>query len=159
MSHIELVVEVHSRLLKVAVDLAMQRKCGFDDRSDELLDRVLEFREVLSQERRVDREERGALRELNGEQPEVPLQARVHEERTGGGIHAGEVLRVDDVLEGHLAPVVPMLVVGVLPQKRDGRLRVIRIQLGHVNIVDKVDQLGLSWRRIGFTGSLLKVLF
>ena len=52
--------------------------------------------------------------EAHGKHTEVALQSRVDGEATSGGVHAGHVLHVVDLLEGQLLPVVPVLVVEVL---------------------------------------------
>ena len=49
-------------------------------------------------------------READGEHTEVPLQARVDGEATGGGVHARHVLRVVDLLRDQLLTVVPVTV-------------------------------------------------
>ena len=88
----------------------------------------------------VDLHERVLPRKLHGDRHEEALQARVDDERPGGGVHAGHVLRVVDVLLRELGAVEPVPPAEVLPDERDGHGGLVGVQLGHVEVVDKVDE-------------------
>lgn len=122
--------------------LSMQRERGLDDEGDLLLDSLPEvfLDEVVGKNCVVDGEERGLLGEGNAESPEVSLQSGVDDEGPGGRIEAGQVLGVVDVFQLHLGPVVPVLIVHVLAEQSDGGLRVVWIQLGHIQIIQEVNQ-------------------
>lgn len=157
-THVELVVEVGGSLSEVLLDLTMEGQSGLNDGDDLLLDGTLELGEVLAHEGVIDGEQRGLLRERNCKGPEVTLKARVDMERTGGGVHASSVQSVLDVLQGKLGAIIPVLVVLVLSQERDGSLGVVGIEGRHVQIIDKVDQLVLADWGISATGLLLELL-
>ena len=67
--------------------------------------------------------------EADGEHVEVAQQARVDGEAAGGRVHARQVLRVVDLLERQLGPVVPVTVVEVLADERVRLHREIRVHL------------------------------
>ena len=53
-------------------------------------------------------------REANGKHGEVSLQPWVDGEATSSGVHASNILNIVDLLENHLVPIIPVLVVQVL---------------------------------------------
>ena len=74
--------------------------------------------EVLKEDAVVDGGESIGSGEAEREDTEVSLKARVDGETAGGRVHARHVLRVVDVLERQLGPVVPVTVVEVLADQR-----------------------------------------
>lgn len=48
----------------------------------------------------------------------------------------------------HLGNAAPVSVVHVLPDESDGRLCIVRVEGGQVQIVDKEDHLGRPWRPV-----------
>jgi hypothetical protein len=97
------------------------------------------------------------LGEGNGKNPEPTLETGVHEERTGGGVHSADVHGVLDVLEGKLGAIKPMLVVFVLTEERNGRLSVVLVEHGHVEIINELEHLVLAEGGVGATSLLLKL--
>jgi len=76
--------------------------------------RVVGAGHVLRQDAVIDGGQCVGAREAECEHTEVPLQSRVDGEAAGRRVHTGHVLRVVDVLQGQLGPVVPVTVVQVL---------------------------------------------
>lgn len=88
----------------------------------------------------------------------MTLETGVYLEGTGSGVHASCVQGVLDVLECKLGTIIPVVVVLVLSQERDGSLGVVGIESGHVQVIDEVDQLEFTNGGIGTTGFLLELL-
>lgn len=158
MTHVELVVEIGSSLTEVSFNFTVKGECCFDDRNNLFLDGTLELGEVLAQESVVDGEQRGLLGEGDGKGPEVSLKTGVDVERTGSGVHASGVEGVFDVFKTELVAIIPVLVILVLSQERDGSLSVVRIKSGHVEIINEIDELELANWGISSTCLFLKLL-
>jgi hypothetical protein len=97
------------------------------------------------------------LGEGNGKNPEPTLETGVHEEGTGGGVHSADVHSVLNILKGELVAIKPMLVVLVLTKEGNGRLSVVLVEHGHVEIINELEQLVLAEGGIGATSLLLKL--
>ena len=76
----------------------------------------LEVLQVTLQEGVVDDEERLIIGHVDGNQPEMSLISGVHIEGTCRRVHTGQMLTVDDLLDGQFSDVIPMLVIGVLSE-------------------------------------------
>lgn len=86
----------------------------------------------------------------------MSLISGVHVEGTGTGVHTGQVLAVDDFLNGQFADVIPMLVVSMLSQKSNGSLGIVRVELRHIEVVDVIDHSDLSSGTVLLTSQLLQ---
>ena len=84
----------------------------------------------------------------------MALESGVNGETASRRIHAGHVLHIVDLLEGHLLAVVPVLVVQVLLDEGVGLHSAIRVHHGHVHVIYEVDEL-LAPRRAKITASFL----
>mmetsp|Transcript_13737 Transcript_13737/g.31797 ORF Transcript_13737/g.31797 Transcript_13737/m.31797 type:complete len:274 (+) Transcript_13737:5638-6459(+) len=93
---------------------------------------------------------------LHTEGAVVRLQAGVHREGARRGVEARDVLHVLDLLEGELAAVVPAAVVHQLAQQRQGLLRAVDVDLGHVEIVNEVHKLARAEGSVYTAGLLLE---
>lgn len=158
MTNIELVMEVDSGLTESTGDFTVKTDGTLDHGGEQLVDCTLELLEMLVQEARVDLVERGGLGERNSDGGEMTLESGVDKEGTGGGVHGTDVEGVLDFLEHQLGAIVPMAVVLVLTDESDGRLRVVSIELGHVKIIDEVDELELANGGVGARHLLLELL-
>jgi len=90
---------------------------------------VVRAGDVLLQDGQVDGEQRFLAGEADGEHGEVAQQTRVDGEGAGRRVHAGHVLRVEDVLQSQFRPVVPVAVVQVLSQQRVRLHCAVRVHL------------------------------
>mmetsp|Transcript_31209 Transcript_31209/g.79124 ORF Transcript_31209/g.79124 Transcript_31209/m.79124 type:complete len:1071 (+) Transcript_31209:5803-9015(+) len=138
----ELVVEVDGSLAEGLRHLVVQLEGGLDELVRKLLviERRIELLEVPLEERAEDGHERLAAREANGKDHEMALETRVDDKGAAGGVHGAHKLHVLDDAKLQLGHVVPVLVVHVLPEQRDGVLGLVGVELRHVEVVDKVDQ-------------------
>jgi hypothetical protein len=85
------------------------------------------------------------LGEGDSRDPEPSLKPGIYEEGTSCRVHSSDVHSVLDVLNSPLgAAFVPMFVIFMLSQKRDSVLGLIRIKLGHVQIINELEQLVLA---------------
>jgi hypothetical protein len=100
--------------------------------------------QVPVEEGAVDLHERILGRHVHRQGHEQALQARVDDESTGGGIHARDVLRVMNHLGRELRAIEPVSPAEVLANVRDGHRGVVSVQLGHVEVVNKVNELVVS---------------
>lgn len=57
------------------------------------------------------------------------LQSGINGEATSGGVHAGHILGVVDLLKGQLGTVIPMAVVNVLSDQGVGLHREVLVHL------------------------------
>lgn len=143
-SEVEFVMEVDGGFFEFLGNGVVQEECGADDLVGLFEDRGFEFLELSVEEGDVYEVQGLVIGERNGDRPEVTLVSGVHGERTRGGVHGRQHLRVNDVLLGKFRDVVPMPVVRMLSQQRDGGLRVIGIQLRHIEIIDEINHLQFS---------------
>ena len=157
MSNVELVMEVGSGLTEVLFDFTVKSQGSLDNGDDLLLNGSLELCEMLAHKGVIDGEQGGLFGEGNSQCPEVSLKAGVDLERTSSGVHAGSIQGVFNVLEGQLGLIIPMIVVLMLSQERDGSLSVVGIKRGHVKIVDEIDQLEFADGGIRATSFLLEL--
>ena len=65
----------------------------------------------------------------------MSLEPLTDGEAARGGVHAGDVLAVVDVLQTELVPAVPVTVVNVLPDDGVRPGRAVDIDLRHVHVV------------------------
>ena len=84
----------------------------------------------------------------------MSLQARVDGERAGGGVHARHVLCLVDLFQRQLVAIVPVTVVEVLANERVRLHGEVLVDLGHVHVVDEVDETSCA-RRPEVTTSFL----
>lgn len=115
-SQVELVMEVDSGLSEGLADVGMQSQSRLDESGHLFLHLGLEVLQVTLQEGVVDDEERFIIGHVDGNQPEMSLISGVHREGTGRRVHTGQMLTVDDLLDGQFSDVIPMLVIGVLSE-------------------------------------------
>ena len=134
-AHVELVVEVRGGLAEGARDRLVQLQRRLHQALAHLLHVVGELGEVAEQEGGVDGVERVERGEVDRKGGEEALQARVDDEGAGGGVHRGEVLRVEQHLLRELVEVVDVAVAHVLAHQRDVRRGVVRVEHGHVEVV------------------------
>ena len=71
----------------------------------------------------------------------MTLQPRIDREAASGRVHRGDVLGVVDLLQAELVPAIPVAVVHVLTDDRVRTHGSIGVDLGHVHVVQEVDQL------------------
>ena len=140
----------------------MQGQGGIDKVLTELLDRGKELvagvLDVVAQDCVVDCEKGLLVGEDDRKGGKVPLEPGVDGEAAGGGVHGGHVLCVVDLLEAELVPAVPVAVVDVLPDDGVGSHRAVLVHLGHVHVVQEVDELLAAGRTVVLTGLLLQRL-
>jgi hypothetical protein len=156
-THVELVVEVSGGLSELHSHLVVELQGLLDDRSNLLTHGALELLEMLGHESTVDRVQGVAFREVNGQKPEPTLEARVDDERSSSSVHGGDVLSVGDLLHDELLLIVPMAVIEMLSNESDSSLGFIRVKLGHVQVIDKVDQFYFTRRSESSTTFLLEL--
>jgi hypothetical protein len=80
-------------------------------------------------------------REVDRKCRKQALQAWIYGKAPCCGVHTRHILGAVDILLRQLGPVVPMAPAKVLPDQANRHCSLICIQLGHVQIVNKVDQL------------------
>ena len=88
----------------------------------------------------------------------MPLEPGVDGEAAGRGVHARHILHILHFLQRLLGPVVP---VGVVQMLSDERVRLnctVRVHLGHVHVVDEVDEFLGARRTVVSPGLLLQRL-
>ena len=88
----------------------------------------------------------------------MPLQPGVDGETSSSWVHTSHILHITDLLESHLLPIIPVGVVKVLSQQCVRLHSAVRVNLGHVHVIDEVDHLLLAWRTVLLTSLLLKRL-
>ena len=88
----------------------------------------------------------------------MPLQPGVDGEAPSSWVHTCHILHIADLLECHLLPIIPVGVVKVLPQQCVRLYGAVRVNLGHVHVIDEVDHLFLARRTVLFTSLLLERL-
>ena len=157
MAHRELVVEVHRGLAEARHHLLVVRERSLDQLRAELLAVGAEVLQVAGHERAVNLHQRVLPGEVHREGHEQPLQTGVDGERARGGVHARHVLRVVDHLRRELLAVEPVAPAEMLPDLRDGHGGVVRVQLGHVQVIHEVDELILPRRAVVHTRLLLQL--
>ena len=145
-AHVELVVEVGGRLAEGAGDALVQLHGRLHELLADLLHLLVELAQVAEEEGLEDGVERVDRREADGEGGEAALQPRVDDEGAGGGVHRGEVLRVEQHLLAELVHVVDVAVAHVLPHERQVGGGAVRVERGHVEVVDEVDHLLVAGR-------------
>ena len=155
-TNVELVVEVEGGLAERARDLLVVHQGRLHHLLALLLHVGVEVLEVAREERVVDGVERLGRGEANGEGGEEALQARVDDKGARGRVHRREVLRVHQHLLGQLVQVVDMAVPHVLAHERDVGRRVVLVEGGHVEVVDKVDELLVAGRAVVLARLLLE---
>ena len=130
-SQVEDVVELDGGREERGGDLLVERQRAVHQHRRHLLDGLREvvLYEVLRQDVVVDRMQRVGAGEAECEHAEVSLEARVDREAAGRRVHARHVLRVVDLTQGQLRPVVPMAVVEVLPDQRVRLHREVHVDL------------------------------
>ena len=114
---------------------------------------------MLVEEGTEDGKERLLLRELNCAKEKVTLETWVDNKGTCSRIHSGYIHCALDLFDCQFLSVIPMFIVLMLTHKSDGALCVVLIESGHVQIIDKVDELELTDRPVDFTSSSLELLF
>ena len=110
----------------------MDAESSFDHDSDELLHRALILAKVLVEEGTKDGKERLLLWELNCAKEEVTLETWVHNEGTGSGIHSSHVHCALDFFDCQLLAIVPMFIILMLTDERNGALGVVLVKSRHV---------------------------
>jgi hypothetical protein len=153
-THVELVMEVSRSFTELLGHLVVELESLLNDGSDLLADSSLELDVMLEHESTVDGVQRRGLGEVDSQKPEPSLKSRVNRERSSSGIHSGDILGSHDLSHHELLLVVPMGIVQMLTDQGDGGLGFIRIHLGHVKVINEVDELGLSFRAPTGTGLL-----
>mmetsp|Transcript_31715 Transcript_31715/g.90095 ORF Transcript_31715/g.90095 Transcript_31715/m.90095 type:complete len:624 (+) Transcript_31715:5424-7295(+) len=145
----ELVMEVDGGFPEAGGNLVVQSQGSLQDLGAQVLDAVAKLLEMAVDEGSVDLHQGVLSWELDCNGHEQPLQARVDDEASGRGVHAGDVLRVVDVLLNELRAVKPVAPAQVLADERDGHGGLVEIQLGHVQVVHEVDErLGAGWAKV-----------
>ena len=144
-AHVELVVEVGGRLAERGRHALVQLQRSLHEPLAHLLHLLLKFGQVADEEGGVDGVERLGGREADGEGGEEALEARVDDEGAGGGVHRGNVLRVEQHLLRELVEVVDVVVAHVLPHQRDVGRGAVAVERGHVEVIHKVDELLVAW--------------
>mmetsp|Transcript_30311 Transcript_30311/g.36798 ORF Transcript_30311/g.36798 Transcript_30311/m.36798 type:complete len:280 (-) Transcript_30311:4309-5148(-) len=105
----KLVVEVNRSLPESGHNLVVVGQRTLDNLRSQLLAVIAEVLQVTVQERTVDLHQRVLPGEIHGQGHEQALQTRVDDERTGCGVHRGDVLSVVDVLLCQLGAVIPVI--------------------------------------------------
>jgi hypothetical protein len=137
-------MEVSGGLSEFERDFVVKLEGLLDDGPYMLRDGSLELGEMLVHEGGVDGVEGGSFGEVDGQEPEPTLEAGVDDERSGGGVHGGDVRGVGDLLHDELLLVIPMRVVEMLTHEGNSSLGLIGILLGHVHVIDEVEELGFA---------------
>ena len=91
--------------------------------------------------------------------PEVSLQPCVDSEATSSWVHTGHILDIANLLECHFLSVIPVGVVKMLPQQSVGLYSTIGVHLGHVHVINEVDQFLSAWGTVLLTSLLFQRLF
>mmetsp|Transcript_34158 Transcript_34158/g.106993 ORF Transcript_34158/g.106993 Transcript_34158/m.106993 type:complete len:264 (-) Transcript_34158:629-1420(-) len=86
----------------------------------------------------------------------MTLQSRVHHEGSTRWIHSTQELNILNDSQLQLRHIIPVLVIHVLTEQRDGILSFIWIKLGHIQIIHKVDQAHASRGTIVSSSLLLE---
>jgi len=87
-------------------------------------------------------------------------KANINEERSGLGVHAGDEHGVSNsVLDRQISSVVVSVIVNELSDESNRLLSEILIDLGHVEIINKVDESLSGGGSEKGTGSLINVRF
>ncbi len=111
---------------------------------------------MLGQDTAIDGVQGVRTREAESEHAEVPLQTCVYGKRPSSRVHAGHVLRVVNLLERELVTIVPVTVVEVLPDQSVRLHGEVLVYLGHVHIVNEVDEAFRARRSEITAGFLLQ---
>lgn len=94
----------------------------------------------------------------DGKHGKVSLKTRVNSETTRCGIHTRHVLTIVNLLERQLLSIVPVLVVEMLSQECVRLHSSVGVHLGHVHVVDEVDETFGAWRAVVAAGFLFERL-
>ena len=155
-AHGELVVEVGRALAEGRAHAGVQQQRAAQQRLAAALHVLVEGLEVSLEEGAEDGVQARRAGEADGQREEVALQARVYDEGAGGRVERAHELRVLDVLEAQLGAVVPVAVVQQLAHDGDGRLRVVLVDEGQVEVVEVVDHVRLADGPVVDAGLLLE---
>mmetsp|Transcript_46139 Transcript_46139/g.74316 ORF Transcript_46139/g.74316 Transcript_46139/m.74316 type:complete len:200 (-) Transcript_46139:494-1093(-) len=79
-------------------------------------------------------------RKTNGKYHEMALKARIDNKGATCGVHGRKKLDILNDAQLQLRHIIPMLIIHVLSEKRNGELCLVGIQLRHIQIVDEVQQ-------------------
>ena len=90
-------MEINGCLSEASLDLIMEDYCRLDQRDIHLLNRELKPLKVSLEERLIDSNLRGVIRDIYCYCPEVSLVPWVNRERSRGGIHGCQDLSVNDL--------------------------------------------------------------
>lgn len=138
----------------------MQRNCGCHNVGchpcDDRYEFLLGIGKMLRQYRRVHDRYGVRAGKANGQNAEVSLQSRIDGKAARGGIHAGHILTVMDVLKSQLVAIVPMAIVQMLPHQSVRLDGTIAVHLGHIDVVNKVDQGLVAGRSVVATRFLFQ---
>mmetsp|Transcript_8831 Transcript_8831/g.21457 ORF Transcript_8831/g.21457 Transcript_8831/m.21457 type:complete len:222 (-) Transcript_8831:4646-5311(-) len=142
MANRKLIVEVDRSLAEGLGHLVVQLEGCLDQLVCKLLviEGSVKLLQVTLEESAEDCHESLTAGEANGKHHEVPLEAGVDDKGAAGGVHGAHKLNVLDDAELQLCHVIPVLIVHVLAKQRDGVLRLVGIQLGHVEVIHEVDE-------------------
>eukprot|EP00982_Pelagococcus_subviridis_P002511 19187-Pelagococcus_subviridis.AAC.2 len=158
LAQVPLVVKLHRGGQKRVRDERVNLDRRVRERRRLFLDVVVKLHQVAVDDLRKHRSHRVLRRHLHREGHEVTLHARRDVERPRGGVHRRHVLAVEHLLEDDLVLVVPAAVVDVLTRELDGRLRVVLVHEGHVDVVEKVHEATRAGRAEAHAGLLLERL-
>ena len=70
----------------------------------------------------------------------MSLEPRVDGEGSGRGVHARHVLSLGDFLQRQLRTIIPMVVVQVLSDQSVRLYGEVLVNLGHVHVINEVDE-------------------
>jgi hypothetical protein len=159
-SHVELVMELESGGSELGVlGHVYENLLGSgNDLGSHLLDVLIELSEVTSEDLTVDGVENFFLGHGQADGSEMSGETDINEERSSLGVHAGDEHGVSiSVLDRQISSVVVGVIVNELSDESNGLLGEILINLGHVEIINKVDESLSSGGSEESTGSLIKV--
>jgi hypothetical protein len=159
-SHVELVMELKSSGSELGVLGHINESLlgSGDDLGSHLLDVLIELSEVTSKDLRVDGVKNFLLGHGQTHGGEMSGKTDINEERSGLGVHASNEHDVSNsLLDGEISSIVVSVIVDELSDEGNGLLSEILVNLGHVEIINKVDKSLTSGRSIKGTGSLINV--
>jgi hypothetical protein len=161
-SHVELVMELKSSGSEFGVlgHVYESLLSGSNDLGSQLLDVLLELSEVTSKDLTVDSVKNFFLGDRQAHGGEMSGKTDINKEGSGLGVHASNKHDVgNSLLDGEISSIIVGVIVNELSDEGNGLLGEIFINLGHVQIINKVNKSLSSGRTVKSTSSLINVRF
>lgn len=156
MSQIEFIMEIQGSFSESWTNGLMKGQSWFNQTWHLFLHLWFEIFQVTLQESIIDYEQRLVIRHTDRNQPEMSLISRINKEWSSSWVHTGQMLAINNFLDGQFSNIIPMLIISMLSQKSDWGLSVVRVQLRHIEIIDVIDHFYFSSRAVLLTSQFFQ---